>query len=809
MELREHPITGSEARLLISELQQQVRNLEGGVATLQTRVTTITSPTIPSGSTPQAVNQIRNGTYSHSVNSWDNVVAANNGRYECAWWYSHPVLPGQPMYKGNNILTDPTLTITSVSGDVITIADNYLITGMAVTFTGSLPLPLVSGTIYYIIRIDNNTFYVASSYANATAGTRIALTTTTSGGTLTFNYTLKDDSHTQYSEGFSDWDIPTGSARFTHSSSDISCFLPGRNVEAGYLYSAVFTITKTSPYVSAPVNCRLFCGLYGYSIADTEWNWLKAPYEMNAQVLGTITTPTEREYMIYVETDRGISLSTTPELVSSAPSNADYAAGAAVFLSWPRPLGYGVTTYFIYRRTPTDFVPGDVTGNVITIPGIRLTTGQPIQFTGADLPDPLVASTVYYAIRLTDNTFEVAATESDALANIPIPLTDAGTGTHTLQVYLMLYPSTGVSYIDNNSFATFATGYPVADHDELVAYTATIPNVVTTLPYSGDPTTAGWVTIPLDVRMPSAYNKADTDLDKGQWLRWGLTAPLDLRTIDGFILFGTSTFTDFTASVYTTDLIGKTVTITGRGATLVTTITGVPSPNELQLADPWMHSNALQAVAVITDGAPPHSLMIDLSHLTWIRGAGFSPNPEDISPLRGNPAAVPNGTTQPPIIVGQLPTTPDGSPICLFEDEMLVTSDGEIPAKDVQIGMALPDGYGGFNTVEMAEQGVADVWTLKAENGASLLATETKQIFVEKDVTRTLAQLNVGDTVLTVADGEISPSPIAFKSKVFEKRVVIKIGLSPNHSFLAGSAQVKMLISNQKPLPFPEQPQVI
>jgi len=70
------------------------------------------------------------------------------------------------------------------STDIIqTIESVVPITGTAVTVssTGSLPSPLSAGTVYFIIKISDNTAKLATTWANADAGTAINLTNSGSG----------------------------------------------------------------------------------------------------------------------------------------------------------------------------------------------------------------------------------------------------------------------------------------------------------------------------------------------------------------------------------------------------------------------------------------------------------------------------------------------------------------------------------------------------------------------------------------------------------------------------------------------------
>jgi len=79
----------------------------------------------------------------------------------------------------------------------------------------------------------------------------------------------------------------------------------------------------------------------------------------------------------------------------------------------------------------------DIVNDQITVT-IDIPTGEEIKFTttAADLPDPLVVDTIYYAIRVDATTIKVASTLALANAGTAIVLTDTGTGTHTVTVYL-------------------------------------------------------------------------------------------------------------------------------------------------------------------------------------------------------------------------------------------------------------------------------------------------------------------------------------------------------------------------------------
>lgn len=81
-------------------------------------------------------------------------------------------------------LVDETVSYTSVDpvNDTITVTQDYT-TGdiYKLTSTGALPSPLVSGTNYYIIRVDATTIKLATTYDNALAGIAIDITSQGSG----------------------------------------------------------------------------------------------------------------------------------------------------------------------------------------------------------------------------------------------------------------------------------------------------------------------------------------------------------------------------------------------------------------------------------------------------------------------------------------------------------------------------------------------------------------------------------------------------------------------------------------------------
>ena len=93
-----------------------------------------------------------------------------------------------------------TITITIASPGVVTLSSHSLITGDAVylTTTGALPTGLSANTLYYVIFASSSTFRLATSRANALAGTAINTSGTQSGTHTAFfcPYGLGDGSTT-------------------------------------------------------------------------------------------------------------------------------------------------------------------------------------------------------------------------------------------------------------------------------------------------------------------------------------------------------------------------------------------------------------------------------------------------------------------------------------------------------------------------------------------------------------------------------------------------------------------------------------
>lgn len=110
-----------------------------------------------------------------------------------------PASPGYVTAAYSALVSNlPSLSFTFVDGDVTVAADTIaeighgMAQGQAVILssTATLPAGLSVETIYYVIRIDANTFQLATSLANAMTSTEVDITAAAGGGTHTLSMAI-------------------------------------------------------------------------------------------------------------------------------------------------------------------------------------------------------------------------------------------------------------------------------------------------------------------------------------------------------------------------------------------------------------------------------------------------------------------------------------------------------------------------------------------------------------------------------------------------------------------------------------------
>lgn len=131
-------------------------------------------------------------------------------------------------------------------------------------------------------------------------------------------------------------------------------------------------------------------------------------------------------------------------------------AGSAAATTMPSTL-FLVDLVGFYRKTPITSTGADATTNTLsafstftadastnicTHSNINLFPYTRVQVsTTTTLPAGLSAATNYYVIKVTDTTIKLATSYANAVAGTEIDITDAGTGTHTINTLLPRYTS--------------------------------------------------------------------------------------------------------------------------------------------------------------------------------------------------------------------------------------------------------------------------------------------------------------------------------------------------------------------------------
>lgn len=200
------------------------------------------------------------------------------------------------------------------------------------------------------------------------------------------------------------------------------------------------------------------------------------------------------------------------------------------------------------------------------------------------------------------------------------------------------------NYVDNGAILPGQNdvgGYPAATSTTPLAYVATLENELSGLPIDE---LESWATLFLNIPIPSDYDVGTTTAE--QVLRLGLTKALDREVLDAVVNNG-STNLDSATAIFTALDTGRTVVITKGANTHTTTITFV-DVDSVTLAVAWPHANAVGATLYIIGGGD-HGILLDAIHVSYVSGAAFAPNGDDLNRLTNggqNPIAAPNHSSQ-------------------------------------------------------------------------------------------------------------------------------------------------------------------
>lgn len=109
-------------------------------------------------------------------------AAGNSATYDVTGWEYVGVMAIADVMSGAKTCAAAGV---SAANDTFTITAHGYLTGtkLRLTTSGTLPSPLLTATDYYVIKVDADTIKLATSAANATAGTAIDLTDVGTGTT--------------------------------------------------------------------------------------------------------------------------------------------------------------------------------------------------------------------------------------------------------------------------------------------------------------------------------------------------------------------------------------------------------------------------------------------------------------------------------------------------------------------------------------------------------------------------------------------------------------------------------------------------
>jgi len=335
--------------------------------------------------------------------------------------------------------TTQSLAFTDITDDVITAVGHGYETGDQIVFNdqdAANATGLTSGTAYYAIYLTDDTFSIASTAADASDGTVKTITDTAANTTLTFDSMseLTFDSSSEFSVA-AGHGLRTGD-RVVYNAND-------GEVASGLIDGATYyVINSDSESVDSDGitddTVRL-ATTYANALSGTGINFIGGntaqSLDYTEVVTFTMTTADDSEEIVSslrpasasidviqtdeIETNDRISIELTDEdgtsrVISTAALNAD----ASVT---------DVITALNRASAATSIVFNNVTSNVVTSGDHGYETGDQIVFNAhgdAAHGTGLTDGQTYFVIRLTDDTFSVASTYSNATAGAAVTITD-------------------------------------------------------------------------------------------------------------------------------------------------------------------------------------------------------------------------------------------------------------------------------------------------------------------------------------------------------------------------------------------------
>ena len=226
-------------------------------------------------------------------------------------------------------------------------------------------------------------------------------------------------------------------------------------------FTGLLTVTKHLGTPGEPADATLTADVPKWTsackLSNCAYLYVKLKYDRNAfSGLPTITADV-RGRTLYDPRDGQTRYSNNPALVlRDYLSNTIYGRGIASSAIDDTSIAAAANACDIRITAPSfsDIFTVSTTTEALTFAQpIPIDTGDGVKVSStATVPSPLVAGTTYYAIKVTDTSYQLATTMANAFAGTAIDLTSAGSGQHTLaQVNYAAYACDGT--IDTNQTA--------------------------------------------------------------------------------------------------------------------------------------------------------------------------------------------------------------------------------------------------------------------------------------------------------------------------------------------------------------------
>lgn len=715
-EVRSLIIKDSATRVAFQGLAETVGVIERNLQSLL--VTRSNTPAAP------VANLLWNGEIGHSVNTWhDTSTVTTDKSKEAAWWFSH-----------NKPAASQTFTTISVANQIPLTAHQFS-TGQLVSFTttGTLPTGLSTIGFVYVIKIDANTISVASSLANAFAGTASAITAGTGSGTHTIaeylysvdarssstNNTLKRYTHSTYSARYSRWDATNGLAELTGTMS-VDQILPANFVDATTSLARVSLIAaKKNSFIEIPDDCLMGAGIYDNTSGQRKF--LEGSIALSASVVGTPAVGVERRYKVLITSDQGYQLLSSEVTIATAPKDSEFSSTCYVALSWQQQAGQLQAE--IYEYLPT-----------------------------------------------------------------------GGNGGGAAEYRLITQISSLNSYIHLGSYLSTESGYPTATGTARSATYYTETGTLSDLATNG--VSSSWDTINFPCGVPNNYNKGNTT-DRQWIRIWltvaanlyvtgcttdgSTTITIPSGAVDssavasgGYGTGGTSIYAGLTIEVY--DSNDSLIT--------TTTISSVTSDTSLVLGT-TVATGSDRKIRIVGGGF--HGVYIDKIHLGFQNNTSYAPNAIDVRTLQ--PVAAPSSSSQGGVGAGG--TGGGVPPYCIAGESPVKLQNGErVPIELCLAGEHWDSAGLHPNPVLKIKPGYDFVRTVISANGIKIRCTDTERFVVSPtDFNgKPLSTIRVGDPVMTEIDGRIEASTMAYIGPLETSMTwVYTPSLANSHLFIAGA----------------------